>query len=124
VTEEVLDEIGAKAVPRRLVFNKIDRGGDEAALRAKYPGCVVMSAHRESDIAKLREAIAAFFERDLVEAELFLPWAAQKMRGEVFATCKVLEERADGEGAFLRIRGEPETVKRLYEQFGRRTDDA
>ena len=30
VTEEVLDEIGAKDVPRILVFNKIDRGGDEA----------------------------------------------------------------------------------------------
>jgi GTP-binding protein HflX len=83
-----------------------------------------MSARRESDIAKLREAIAAFFQRDLVEAELFLPWTAQKMRGEVFATCKVLEERADSEGAFLRICGEPEAVKRLYEQFGRGTDDA
>src|SRR4051794_15112330 len=53
VTEEVLDEIGAKDVPRLLVFNKIDRAGDdasqhehEAALRAKHPGCVVMSARR------------------------------------------------------------------------------
>jgi GTP-binding protein HflX len=119
VTEEVLDEIGAKAVPRLLVFNKIDKGGNEAALRARYPGCVVMSARREGDIAKLHEAIAAFFQRDLVEAELFLPWAAQKMRGEIFATCKVLEERADGEGAFLRVRGAPEAVKRLSEQFGR-----
>jgi GTP-binding protein HflX len=119
VTEEVLDEIGAKGVPRLLVLNKIDRGGDEAALHAKYPGCIVMSARREGDIAKLHEAIAAFFQRDLVEAELFLPWTAQKMRGEVFATCKVLEERADSEGAFLRIRGEPETVQRLVEQYGR-----
>ena len=119
VTEEVLDEIGAKAVPRLLVFNKIDRGGDEAALRTRYPDCIVMSARREADIAKLREAIAAFFQRDLVEAELFLPWSAQKMRGEVFATCKVLEERADGEGAFLRVRGAPEAVKRLREQFHR-----
>ncbi|HXU41652.1 MAG TPA: GTPase HflX [Burkholderiales bacterium] len=120
VTEEVLDEIGAKAVPRLLVFNKIDRGGDEAALRARHPGCIVMSARREGDIAKLREAIAAFFQRDLVEADLFLPWAAQKMRGEIFATCKVLEERADGEGAFLRVRGAPEAVRRLHQQFGRR----
>jgi GTP-binding protein HflX len=119
VTEEVLDEIGANAVPRLLVFNKIDRGGDEAALRAKYPASIVMCARREADIAKLREAIAATFQGDLVEAELFLPWAAQKARGEVFATCKVLEERADGDGAFLRIRGEPEAVKRLCEQFGR-----
>ena len=117
VTEDVLDEIGAKDVPRLLVFNKIDRGGDEAALRAKHPGCIVMSAHREGDIAKLHQAIAAFFERDLVDAELFLPWAAQKMRGEIFATCKVLEERADGDGAFLRVRGAAETVKRLKARF-------
>src|SRR6185503_16982251 len=119
VTDEVLDEIGAKDVPRLLVFNKIDRGGDEGALRAAYPGCLVMSARREEDVAKLHDAIAASFLGDLVEAELFLPWVAQNMRGEVFATCKVLEERADGEGAFLRIRGEPDAVKRLYEQFGR-----
>src|SRR6476619_2429903 len=114
VTEEVLDEIGAKDVPRLLVFNKIDRAGKEgelrAALLAKHPGCIVMSAKREGDIAKLHDAIAAFFQRDLVEAELFLPWAAQNLRGEIFATCKVLEERADGEGAFLRIRGEPGAV--------------
>src|SRR5687767_8083547 len=81
VTEQVLDEIGAKAVPRLLVFNKIDRVGDaavqaerEASLRAQYPECIVMSAKRESDIAKLHDAIAAYFQRDLVEAELFLPW--------------------------------------------------
>src|SRR5688572_1849600 len=47
VTEEVLAEIGAKAVPRILVFNKIDRVGDEAAqrereaaLRAQHPECI------------------------------------------------------------------------------------
>ena len=119
VTEDVLDEIGAKAVPRLLVFNKIDRGGNEPALRAKYPGAIVMSARREQDITKLREAIIAFFERDLIEAEIFLPWSAQKRRGEIFSTCKVLEERSDGEGAFLRVRGESEAVKRLSKQFGR-----
>ncbi|HWA39557.1 MAG TPA: GTPase HflX [Burkholderiales bacterium] len=127
VTEEVLEEIGAKAVPRLLVFNKIDRAGDEpaqvrleAALRERFPGCIVMSARREGDVAKLHAAIAGFFQGDLVEAELFLPWSAQNARGDVFATCKVLEERADGEGAFLRIRGAPDAVKRLHEQFGRR----
>jgi GTP-binding protein HflX len=117
VTEEVLDEIGAKAVPRLLVFNKIDRGGDAAALRAKYPGCMAMSARREGDVAELRAAIVAFFQRGLVEADLFLPWSAQKLRGEIFANCEVLEERAEGEGAFLRVRGEPQTVQRLREKF-------
>jgi len=122
VTEEVLDEIGAKDVPRLLVFNKIDQGGEEgqlrAALLAKYPGCIVMSAKREGDVARLREAIAAFFQKDQVEAELFLPWSAQNQRGEIFENCKVLEERTEGEGTFLRIRGGAEAVGRLREQFG------
>jgi GTP-binding protein HflX len=125
VTEEVLDEIGAQGVPRLLVFNKIDRAGDEAAqrereaaLHAQHPGCIVLSARREGDIVKLRAAIVAFFQRDLVEAELFLPWSAQKLRGEIFADCEVLEERADAAGAFLRVRGEPGAVKRLRELFG------
>ena len=124
VTAEVLGEIGAKDVPRLLVFNKIDRAGDSAAqaalessLRARYPGCIVMSARRAADVARLGDTLRAFFERDLVEAELFLPWAAQSLRREIFATCKVLEERADGEGSFLRVRGDPETVKGLKSEI-------
>jgi GTP-binding protein HflX len=125
VTEEVLDEIGARDVPRLLVFNKIDRAGDaaaqetlEASLRARHPGCIVMSARRAPDVARLSATIRTFFEHDLVEAELFLPWAAQSMRGEIFATCKVLEERADAEGAFLRVRGDPQSVQGLRKRFG------
>ncbi|HEV8110124.1 MAG TPA: GTPase HflX [Burkholderiales bacterium] len=125
VTAEVLEEIGAKEVPRLLVFNKIDRAGDpaaqvtlEASLRARYPGCIVMSARRAPDVARLSDTIRAFFERDLVEAELFLPWVAQGRRGEIFATCKVVEERADEEGAYLLVRGDPEAVKGLQERFG------
>ena len=126
VTEEVLGEIGAKDVPRILVFNKIDRVGEqaaqaerEAALRAGHPACIVLSARREGDIARLREAIVAFFQRDLVEAELFLPWSAQQLRGEVFASCQVLEERAGNDGAFFRVRGEPASLERLRERIGR-----
>jgi GTP-binding protein HflX len=125
VTEAVLDEIGAKAVPRLLVFNKIDCAGDdagqrerEASLRSLYPKCIVMSARREGDVAKLREAIRAFFRRRLVEAELFLPWSAQKLRGEIFSRSEVIEERAGDDGTFFRVRGEPEAVKRLQGQLG------
>ena len=124
VTDEVLAEIGAEEVPRLRVFNKIDHVGDaeaqaacEAALREKYPDCIVMSARRPDEVAKLHQAIVTFFRQDLVEAELFLPWTAQQWRGELFARCEVLEERADGEGAFFRVRGEPETLKELTAQF-------
>jgi GTP-binding protein HflX len=124
VTDDVLGEIGAQDVPRLRVFNKIDRVGDaaaqgkrEAALRMQYPDCIVMSARRPDDIAKLREAIVAFFQRDLVEDEIFLPWSAQQLRKEIYANCEVLEERADGGGAFFRVRGERVAVENLREQF-------
>jgi GTP-binding protein HflX len=124
VTEEVLGEIGAREVPRLLVFNKIDRVGDaasqdalEASLRARYPGCIVMSARRAADVARLGEAIRMFFAQNLVEAELFLPWAGQSLRGEIFAKCEVLGERTDAEGTFLRVRGDPQSIKSLQERF-------
>ena len=124
VTDKVLQEIGADVVPRLRIFNKIDHVGDaeaqaecEAALRAKYPDCVVMSARRPDEVASLRHKIIAFFQRDHVEAELFLPWSAQQLRKEIFASCEVLEERADGEGAFFRVRGESDVVEALRERF-------
>ena len=124
VTDGVLEEIGANVVPRIRVFNKIDHVGDaaaqaerEAALRTQYPDCVVMSARRPDEIAKLRQMIIAFFQQDLVEAELFLPWSAQQLRGKIYASCQVLEEYSDSEGAFFRVRGEPNAVKNLREQF-------
>jgi GTPase len=123
VTNEVLEEIGADVVPRLRIFNKIDYVGDaaaqaecEATLRAKYPDCIVMSARRPDDVAKLHQTIVAFFQQDLVEAEIFLPWTAQQWRGKIYASCQVLEERSDNEGAFLKVRGEAEAINKLREQ--------
>ena len=120
----MLAEIGAQDLPRLRIFNKIDHVGDaaaqaecETALRTQYPDCIVMSARRPDEVAGLHRAIVAFFQQDLVEAELFLPWSAQHLRREIYANCAVLEERADGDGAFFRVRGEPDTVQGLSEQF-------
>lgn len=120
VTDKVLAEIGADSVPRIRVFNKIDYLSDvvsqeerSAELQAKYPGCIVLSARRKDDIKKLHQAIVQFFQKDLIESEIFIPWSAQELRGEIFATCKVLEERADAAGAFFRLRAEPDVIARL-----------
>ena len=46
VSREVLREIGAEVVPSRLLLNKIDRvsEADRAALRAKHPDAILLSA--------------------------------------------------------------------------------
>ena len=120
VTDEVLNEIGAAAVPRIRIFNKIDMVGEpaaqEASLRARYADCIVMSARRPEDVANLRAAIVALFQKNLLEAEIFLPWQAQQLRGAIFENCQVLAERTDDSGTFLRVRGEPDTVTRLRQR--------
>ena len=123
-TEDVLNEIGAQDVPRIRIFNKIDHVGDAAAqaertiaLHAEYPDCIVMSARSKDDVAKLHQAILAFFQRDLVTAELFLPWTAQQLRGEIFLRCEVLAERADAEGAFFSVRSEQSVLDSLRERL-------
>ncbi len=124
VTEKVLEEIDAGKVPRLRVFNKIDQTGDAKAqaerarkLRAQYPKCIVISAVDTDDIAKLHKAIRAFFGRRLVKAELFIPWSAQQLRGELFAVCEVLEERAETDGAHFRVRGERKDIDGLRERI-------
>jgi GTP-binding protein HflX len=120
VTDKVLAEIGADNVPRIRVFNKIDYLPDAAAqaertaqLHTQYPGCIVLSARREDDIAQLHKTIVQAFQKDLIESEIFLPWSAQALRGEIFTSCHVLEERADAQGAFFRFRAPADMVVRL-----------
>ncbi|OWY37506.1 GTPase HflX [Xenophilus sp. AP218F] len=124
VTDEVLREIGADVVPRIRVFNKVDQVGDEAEqaawaaeLQARHPGCVVMSARRPEEVASLRAAIVSFFQQDLVEEELLLPWSAQQLRGDIYSHCEVLEERAEEEGSWFRVRGEPDKLRALRERL-------
>jgi GTP-binding protein HflX len=126
VTGEVLAEIGAGDVPRLLVFNKIDRVGDAAAqarlreeLLVRWPDAVVISAKREPDVARLHAHFVEFFTRDLVEAELRIPWDRQQLRGEIFQSCQVLEERAEEDAAVFHVRAHPDTIARLEKERGR-----
>jgi GTP-binding protein HflX len=124
VTEDVLHDIRADNVARIKIFNKIDHLGDEAAqaeheaaLLAKYPDSVVMSAVRPMDVARLHAIIVAHFQRDLVEGELFVPWNEQHLRGEIFSGCQVVSERADAKGALFVVRAEAATLEQLRERL-------
>jgi GTP-binding protein HflX len=122
VTDTVLAEIGADDLPRLRIFNKIDHVGDAEAqaacsadLQTRYPGCMVMSARRPEDVAQLHRKIVAFFQTDLIETELLIPWSAQHLRRDIFTACEVLEEHADAEGARFRVRTDAATAQRLHE---------
>ena len=115
VSRSVLREIGADAVPSRLVLNKMDRVDDtaRAALIEKHPDAILLSAHAPGEVSGLRDTIIAFFEAAMVEDTLVLPYAKQGMIGDVYETARVLSETYDETGRVLKVRGLPGAIARL-----------
>jgi GTP-binding protein HflX len=111
----VLQEIGADVIPSRLLLNKIDRlaEADRAALRAKHPDAILVSAKSPQDVAMLRETLIAYFEAEMVEDELVLPYAKQSLLGEIYENARVLSEEYDATGRILKVRGLPGAIARL-----------
>lgn len=115
VSRSVLREIGADALPSRLVLNKLDRvdAAGRAALVTKHPDAILLSAHAPDDVRALRETIIAFFEAGMVEDTIVLPYAKQGLIGEVYESARVLSEDYDETGRVLTIRGLPGAISRL-----------
>src|SRR6202790_331620 len=115
VSRSVLREIGADAVPSRLLLNKIDRvsEADRAALRAKHPNAILLSANSAEDVAALRETVITFFEAAMVEDKLVLPYAKQGLLSDVYENTRVLSEDYDTTGRIIKVRGLPGAIARL-----------
>jgi GTPase len=115
VSRNVLREIGAEAVPSRLLYNKIDRvsEADRAALRARQPDAILLSATSPKDVAALRETIIAFFEAAMVEDQLVLPYAKQGLLSDVYENARVLSEDYGTTGRIMKVRGLPGAITRL-----------
>jgi GTP-binding protein HflX len=115
VTRTVLGEIGADAVPSRLLLNKVDRLDATArgALAAEYPEAILLSAKEPADVAALRQTIVAFFEASMVEGELLVPYAKQSLVGEIFEAARVLAEEYDEAGRRLKVLAHPAALARL-----------
>jgi GTPase len=115
VTREVLAEIGAHAVPSRLVMNKVDRLTPEAlhTLREAEPDAWFLSAKSPSDVALLRQRIIEFFEASYVQAEVLVPFSEQRLLAEMHASMNVLDTRYEEAGVFVRVRCEAAALDRL-----------
>ena len=121
-TDEVLRDIGAGEVPRRVVFNKIDRIADPAAvalLTDGRPDALAISSKRPEDVARVRQALIDFFERNFVDAELTLGYHRQALRAELFERCQVVSEHSDERGTTFQLRGAAEEIERLRALVGR-----
>ena len=123
VTREVLHEIGADDVPAMVVFNKADKidATAIAALRDEFPDALIVSARDPDGVRRVRDAIVAVFEGNMVEEELILPYAAQNLVGEIHKLRIISEEYADDGGHFV-IRAPKAAIERLRSKIAKDAD--
>ncbi len=107
VTTEVLKEIGAGEKPSLLVFNKADLVKEfflPKLMERSYIGSVVVSSFRPEDMMRTRNAIYDFFEQDMVEMELVVPYQDTWLQSQIHEYSKVLQKEYLEDGAHFRIR--------------------
>jgi len=121
VTRKVLAEVGATDVPSLLVLNKRDRLGPEelAVLKAEYPDAFLLSTRSKDDLQALRERIMGYFESDMLDEDLHIPFTAQGVMAEIRAKMRILSEAYDAEGLTVRVRSTPENLAAIKKKLPR-----
>lgn len=115
-TSGVLAEIGAGEVPQLFVFNKIDKLPDQAlppALAERFPQHIAVSARDAGDVTRLHQAVVDFFDKDLTEAELLVPYDRSQLRGRIYESARVLSEKYDEDGTRFLVRIDPIQLQQL-----------
>ena len=115
VVNDVLREVGVEDTPKLLLLNKADQLTDEqqAALRREFPDAMLLSTRRPDDIQALRERILHYAESDMVEDELFVPYTAKGIVGEIRAAMRVVQENFEADGIRFRVKSKATDLERL-----------
>jgi GTPase len=118
--DSVLEEIGAGAAPRLLVFNKVDLlDADEAReLAIREPEAVPISAVAGEGLERLRQRIGEAFEETLRPVELLLPYSEGAVLAELHTLAGDLEREDRPEGVVVRARV-PAAVAHRFADFAR-----
>jgi GTP-binding protein HflX len=119
VTQTVLSEIGVVDTPSRLLLNKRDllKSGEFEELKREYPEAIFLSTRDAGDLLSLREELLKFFEKGMVDAEIFVPYTTQGAIGEIRLQMRVLSEDFDEKGIRLRVRSRQEALDRFKSHF-------
>jgi GTP-binding protein HflX len=120
VTQKVLGEVGVGDAPYLLVLNKRDRvsESEQAELQAEYPGAILISTRDRSDLKNLREKILSYFESDMIDEDLFIPYLVQSVViGDLRSRVRVLAENYTDLGLTLRVRAPTEVLEHFRKRL-------
>jgi GTP-binding protein HflX len=101
VVDEVLDQLGASAIPRLCILNKVDAVTDHstiAALRTREPEAIAVSARTGAGIADVEQSLLDHLLRSGRRICVRIPHSAGALQAELRRTTTVLSEEHDEEG--------------------------
>lgn len=121
VTQKVLAEVGATEVPNLLILNKRDNLTDEqvAKLKDEYPDAVFLSTRNKDDLQMLREKIMAYFESEMVDEDVFIPYTVKGVIGDLRNKMRVLSEAYNENGMTLKVRAKKEDLELIRKKIGK-----
>jgi len=113
-TREVLQKVDAQQMPTLHLVNKLDKMSpeDQQAVQEELPDALFVSARAPEDVKRVHQAIVQFFESQMNEVELYVPYSQAALRAEVLAEARVIAETFDETGTRLLVRAEPASIER------------
>jgi GTP-binding protein HflX len=118
-TQTILERVGAGAIPRFYVFNKLDRLGaddprDFARSSEGHPW-KALSATDVRAVADLEAALLRTVRVDEDELTALVPYSAAEALAFVYSKCRVLETVASDEGLTVRVQGPRAVIARVHD---------
>jgi len=119
VTQSVLKEIGGEKIPSRLILNKIDKLTTEEleALHREFPDGIFISAHNPEDVAFLRKKILQYFESNMIETTMVIPYDKGHLLGQLRTKAGIINESYDETGTEVTFKTFPETLSWLQKKM-------
>jgi GTP-binding protein HflX len=119
VTQSVLKEIGGEKIPNRLILNKIDKltTGELETLYHEFPDGIFISAHTPEDVAFLRKKIIQYFESNMIETTMVVPYDKGHLLGQLRTKASIINESYDETGTKVTFKTFPETITWLQKKM-------
>ena len=113
----MLAEIGADHIPTIIALNKRDllSDADAAALAARYPGAVSVSALTGEGLEDLLDVLADRVAAARLVVELLVPFERGDVRSRLHDDAEVLDETFEAEGSRLQVRTSRAVLARFQE---------
>lgn len=120
VTQSVLGEVGVGEAPFLLVLNKRDNltADEQLKLHSEFPDAIMISTRDKEDLNHLRDKILSYFESDMTDADIFIPYLAQSaVIGDLRHRVRVLTENYSELGLTVRVRAPQEIISQFQQRI-------